>query len=166
MGGLLSAVTGITGGLTGITGRRLLQSPPPPVTDQMLAAVTDGGNTVLHGVNGLLSTLELVSPPPARHLLQETPPPATNDAQLVNTVGAVPVQPPWHLRASDWPVAQSSPVACLLLSHLQHQPLRLPPEASSQHGCSAQLPQPSLHVDTLHLRCRPRRLSRAMWGDC
>ena len=65
VGGLLSAVTGITGGLTGISGRHLLQSPPSPVTDQLLGAVTDAGNTVVTGVNAALTTLELVPPPPA-----------------------------------------------------------------------------------------------------
>ena len=158
MGGLLSAVTGITGGLKGISGRRLLQSPPPPVTDQVVAAVTDGGNTVLGGVSGLLNTLELVPPPPAMHLLQETPPPATGDAQLVNMVGAMPVLPPWHLCASQVACRTVIPCCMPLAESPAAQPLHLHQKPLSSTAAAA--------PDTLHLCCRPRRLCRAMWGDC
>ena len=87
----MSDVTGVTGGLTGISGRHLLQSPPPPVTTQLTSAATDGANTVVNGVEGVLQTLELVPQPASRHLLQATPPPFTGDAALVNTVGTPPV---------------------------------------------------------------------------
>ena len=86
----MSDVTGITGSLAGISGRHLLQSPPPPVTTQLTSAATNGANTVVNGVERVLQTLELVPQPVSRHLLHATPSPLT-DAALVNTVGASPV---------------------------------------------------------------------------
>ena len=65
VGELLSAATGITGGVTGISGRRLLQGPPPPVSAQLVGALTDAGNIVLDGADAALTTLQLVPPPPA-----------------------------------------------------------------------------------------------------
>ena len=62
---MTSDVTGITGGLVGISGRHLLQSPPPPMTTQLTGAATDGANTVVNGLGSLLQTLELVPQPTA-----------------------------------------------------------------------------------------------------
>ena len=62
----MSDATGFTGSLTGIGGRHLLQGPPPPVTDQLLTALTDTGNDVVGAGNGLLTTLEVLPTPPAR----------------------------------------------------------------------------------------------------
>ena len=61
------------------------------MTTQLTSAATDGANTVVNGVEGVLQTLELVPQPASRHLLQATPPPLTGVAALVNTVGTPPV---------------------------------------------------------------------------
>eukprot|EP00891_Asterochloris_glomerata_P007265 jgi/Astpho2/7265/Aster-01571 len=66
VGGAVSDATGFTGSLTGIGGRHLLQGPPPPVTDQLLTALTDTGNDVVGAGTGLLTTLEVLPTPPAR----------------------------------------------------------------------------------------------------
>ncbi len=87
--GLVGAAISTLGGLTGIGGRHLLQSPPSPVTSQLMGAVTDAGNTGVGGVSQGLQTLELVPQPTMRHLLQATAAPGTGDAQLVDTVSSL-----------------------------------------------------------------------------
>ena len=115
---------------------------------------------MLGGADAALTTLGLVPPPPARHLLQEeSPPPPTAAAELVDGVGALSVQPPWRLFASNLPIKRSGPVACLLLTHLQHSHC-----VCTRGHLPAQLQQPPL--DALDLCCRSRRLARAWLGDC
>ena len=87
----MGATTGTTGGLTGISGRHLLQSTTPaPVTTQLINAATEAGNIGLGGVEQVAGTLELVpQAKTTRHLLQATPAPETGIAQLVNTVSSL-----------------------------------------------------------------------------
>ena len=126
----MSDATGLTASLTGIGGRHLLQGPLPPVTDQLVTALTSAGSAVVGAGTGLLGTLEVLPSPPARHLLQESPPPLTGDAVLLNAVGAV-------LPACALFTSQSHNRTLLQASCGLTWPLPVPVETGSHHSCGS-----------------------------
>ncbi len=110
----MSDATGLTASLTGIGGRHLLQGPPPPVTDQLVTALTSAGNDVVGAGTGLLGTLEVLPSPPARHLLQRVPATTHRRCRAVERGGFSAASLP----SVYIPVAQPHLVASLLRTHL------------------------------------------------
>ena len=144
------------------------QAQPQPATTQLTSAATDGANTVVNGVEGVLQTLELVPQPASRHLLQATPPPLTGDAQLVNTVGSLP-----ELAGQLAQVSQMHSVlaaVCMAVNCGRTVPLKtlcsLPMRAiNSDPTLPACFTWRPAQTDSLLTRCSSSRPFRAMSGE-